>query len=301
MAKVTIGVPLCNSTPYIEETLRSVISQRYADIEILVSDDASTDQTLARVRELAREDGRIRVFTHPERLGWVKNYNFLAAQATGEFFCWMAHDDVLHRDFIGRLVGLLERHPDAVLAYAEILRMDEGGALGRRWTGSRYMSRSASRLRRALRYLWWTEWEKSVPFHGVMRAEALRRTGGLPEIRFAADDVFLFALSLVGRFVFEPDALFRKRMHHDSTSASLGYSAPEWAEYFRALEASVRATELGRSESALLVGSVRLRARGARLAGGVLGAANQAVFARRGPLRVADRLLRTAALKLISR
>ncbi len=73
--------------------IRSALEQTYKDVEVIVSDDASTDNTLEMVRQI--KDPRLKVFAQETRLGIVANPNFALHQATGEFLMFMGDDDVL--------------------------------------------------------------------------------------------------------------------------------------------------------------------------------------------------------------
>lgn len=102
LPKVSIGIPTRNRSALLLRALRSALAQSYTNIEILVSDDASTDDTLARVAEIA--DPRIVVFQRETHLGLVGNFDFCLRNATGEFFLLLGSDDLL---FPRAIEGLL--------------------------------------------------------------------------------------------------------------------------------------------------------------------------------------------------
>jgi glycosyltransferase involved in cell wall biosynthesis len=79
------------------------LEQTYRDVEVIVSDDASTDDTLERVREI--DDPRVRVFSQETRLGVVRNPDFCLRRATGEFWMFLGDDDALMPTAIERLVA----------------------------------------------------------------------------------------------------------------------------------------------------------------------------------------------------
>lgn len=101
--RVTIGVPTINRCDLALRAIRSALGQTYADIEVIVSDDASTDDTVQRVEEI--RDPRIVLFEQKERLGLVGNFDFCLRNASGEFFLLLGDDDVLFPDAINRLVA----------------------------------------------------------------------------------------------------------------------------------------------------------------------------------------------------
>src|SRR5687767_11052901 len=84
--KVSIGMPVYNGANYIRRSIRSILDQDYRNLELVISDNASTDETEAICREMAATDDRIRYFRNEVNLGAAKNYNRVFELAQGEFF-----------------------------------------------------------------------------------------------------------------------------------------------------------------------------------------------------------------------
>lgn len=99
--QVSIGIPTINRSELALRAIRSVLAQTYRDIELIVSDDASTDDTVERIREI--DDPRLIVFVQKQRLGLVGNFDFCLRHASGEFFLLLGDDDVLLPTAIERL------------------------------------------------------------------------------------------------------------------------------------------------------------------------------------------------------
>lgn len=91
--KISICIPTYNGAPWIRETLCSVLSQNYQNFEIIVSDDASTDNTIDIIKSF--DDKRIRIFRNKENLGYGKNLQKCYEKATGDIIFLMGHDDIL--------------------------------------------------------------------------------------------------------------------------------------------------------------------------------------------------------------
>jgi glycosyltransferase involved in cell wall biosynthesis len=100
--RVTVGIPTLNRSRLLRRAMHSVLQQTYDDVELLVSDDASTDDTMEQVRAIG--DPRLVVFERKERLGLVGNFDFCLRNATGEFFLLLGDDDALEPNAIERLV-----------------------------------------------------------------------------------------------------------------------------------------------------------------------------------------------------
>ena len=90
---VSIGLPVYNGDRYLAEALDSILAQSFADFELIISDNASTDGTQDICETYARRDERIVYSRLPENLGAAPNYNRLVEMARGELFKWAAHDD----------------------------------------------------------------------------------------------------------------------------------------------------------------------------------------------------------------
>jgi glycosyltransferase involved in cell wall biosynthesis len=114
--RVSIGIPTINRSSLALRAIRSALAQTYSDVEVIVSDDASTDDTVARLQEL--DDPRLVLLQQKKRLGLVRNFDFCLRHATGEFFLLLGDDDVLLPNAIERLVKPFLLGEDAVPASA---------------------------------------------------------------------------------------------------------------------------------------------------------------------------------------
>ena len=262
--RVVIGLPVHNSERFLPETLESIAAQDYPNLEIVISDDASSDGTPDICHDFARRDARCRVERHTERLGWIANYNSLLRHSTGDYFLWVPHDDLYDPTYVGSLVALLEARPDAVLAYSTTLAIDERGTVLRTFGGNAALGRASTRLQRALRYLWWAENEKFIPFRGVVRSDAIRTAGGLESGPWGiyADDLWLYRLALLGGFVHEDRPLCRKRIHRGSVSTTNRYTLGQRLAYLSAHRALGRRARLTRRERAALRAAIAFRQAG---------------------------------------
>lgn len=121
MARVTVGVPVYNGAPMLRECLDCLLSQSFQDILVVISDNASTDETPQICAEYAARDSRVRVVRHAQNRGPLANFRYLLDQADTEFFMWRADDDLSDENFISELVSVLDAHPEARLAIPRIV------------------------------------------------------------------------------------------------------------------------------------------------------------------------------------
>jgi glycosyltransferase involved in cell wall biosynthesis len=212
MPTVTIGVPVYNGHAYLAEALQSLCDQTFEDREIVISDNASTDDTAEICQSFARRDTRIRYFRQPRTIPPAENHNFVLDQARGRYFKWATYDDVCGPQFLERCIAVLERDPSAVLCHPRTAIIDETGRPIEDYeyplaTGSASVARRFGSLLRAdhRRYA-------AFEIYGVMRTDALRR---LPEMGnyVSGDRVLLTRLVLLGRFAQIEDRLFFSREH----------------------------------------------------------------------------------------
>lgn len=114
---VSLLIPAYNSGAYIAAAIRSALAQDYPELEIIISDDASTDGSAALIHALVHDDPRVRFVAQPHNLGMVANWNWCLAQARGTYVKFLFGDDVLTSPHsVARLAHLLDAHPRAVLA-----------------------------------------------------------------------------------------------------------------------------------------------------------------------------------------
>nr|NLI49312.1 glycosyltransferase [Propionibacterium sp.] len=240
---VTAIVPTYNGAAFIERTLASLDAQTWPNLEILIGDDASTDDTLAVVRRFAEGRAGVRVVERDANLGWLRNTNDLMGRARGEYLFFAFHDDEVEPTYVEELTGALLRRPDAVLAFSDMTVSEVGGAEDL----AVYAGLSGSAVARGLelaarRENWW------VPNRGVFRAAAYRRVGGIhPNAsgEYSADWTWLLHLALLGDFVRVPRVLCRKYYRTASLSKRWPHVAARRANLLRAGVREVAGSSVG--------------------------------------------------------
>lgn len=123
---VSIGIPTYNGANRILNALESIQDQSYINLEILISDNASTDHTEVVCRRAATKDQRIRYFRQKENQGVTPNYEYVLQQATGTYFFWISDDDEMKPGVIEKYVDFLEANPDYSMVSGKINYWAEG-------------------------------------------------------------------------------------------------------------------------------------------------------------------------------
>lgn len=131
--KVSIFIPSFNHAQFLPASIESVLAQTYPNIELIIVDDGSSDDSLAIATSYAtRHPSIVRVFTHENHanLGISTTVNEGFKRSTGEFFCGLPSDDMLMPDKVERQVRYLLSHPDVGWVYAKVQCVDaEGDAI----------------------------------------------------------------------------------------------------------------------------------------------------------------------------
>ena len=95
--KISVLIPCFQQSRFLAEALDSVLRQDFHDLEVIASDDASSDNTFSILQDYASRDSRIRIFHQPSNLGMAENWSFCLCQARGEAVKLMGGDDRLDR------------------------------------------------------------------------------------------------------------------------------------------------------------------------------------------------------------
>ena len=98
--KISIGLPVYNGEKTIEKCINSLLSQTFQDFELIISDNASDDNTSKICKEFCSNDTRIKYFRQKKNTGGGPNFEFVLAKASGEYFMWIGADDWMTSKFL---------------------------------------------------------------------------------------------------------------------------------------------------------------------------------------------------------
>lgn len=206
--RLTIGLPVYNGQNYVSESLDSLLAQTYTDFELIISDNASTDDTQEICRDYATRDSRIRYVRQDRNIGAVPNHNYLVQEARGELFKWAGHDDFFAPELVRRCIDALDDRPHHVLSHSFMGIIDGDGEVVEKfdYTLATDSPFADERFRSLL------ETDGGDDFYGVIRTDVLRRI--TPQNSFHNGGRKLVAeLSLWGPFYQVPQTLFFRRDH----------------------------------------------------------------------------------------
>lgn len=122
---VSVCIPAYNNAAYIRETIDSVLRQTYKNLELVICDDKSTDDTVSVIESI--QDERIKLYKNEKNLGMSGNWNNCLSRCAGEFIKLICADDMLAPDCLKKEVKALMDHPQAVLAESDTQLLDLDG------------------------------------------------------------------------------------------------------------------------------------------------------------------------------
>lgn len=216
--EVTIGIPVFNGANFLADALESATSQVDVDLEIVVVDNGSTDETLAIAEKFAALDERVHVDSSPDNRGASYSFNRCVELAQGRYFRWAAHDDVFAPTFTRRCVDALESDPNVSVAITQADMIDEHGDLVEPledFTGAR----DVDAVMRGFDIMKDSRW--CLHIFGVVRTDQLRTTGLIGGFA-GSDHITLLELALRGRFVLLPGREFGNREHQSRSVRAYG-------------------------------------------------------------------------------
>jgi len=234
MKKIAIGLPVYNGENFLSAAIESILAQTCGDFDLVISDNASTDNTEEICQAYVRKDSRIQYIRQSTNVGAANNYNVSFRMSDSQYFKWAAHDDVLAPGFLGACVRVLDSDASVVLASPASALIDEADLL------LHYSAKRGGMIDRS-GVCWPALEEKNnglmaddptvrfeavllnmfmcVEIFGLMRRSALLRTS-LHGPFCGSDKVLLAEMSLLGRFWLGQDTLFFRRCHAQQLSAS---------------------------------------------------------------------------------
>lgn len=214
--RATVGIPVHDGEQFLPAALASVRAQDEPDIEIVISDNASTDATEEICRAAAREDDRIRYHRQDVDRGGAWNFNHLVDLATTDYFTWAAADDIRRPGFVRRCLDTFAAAgPGTVLVYPRTQIIDTAGTITEDLNDTDLACDEPTAHQRMAHFL---RAQAAHLFYGLHRTEVLRSTRGIrPTV--GNDLVLLAELACRGPFALVPEQLFWQRRHPGQFSA----------------------------------------------------------------------------------
>ena len=211
---VSVIIPCYNAEDYIEETVQSVVDQSYQNIEIIVVNDGSTDNSLKIIRGLESKHSQIIVISQSNNgVSYARNRGF--ERATGEFICFLDSDDTWLSGWVEKMVNYLLENENIGLAHSDVEIIDHNSNR----TGSYQRGKGGFLLESLLK---WDSDNFHTPSNKMVRRKVIDKVGGFEEeLSTSADQEFLFRVAHqyeIGRF---PEVLCLYRIHDNNMHSNI--------------------------------------------------------------------------------
>lgn len=206
---VSIGVPIFNEARFLRASLDAITAQDYQNIEVLISDNGSTDMSESICQEYVDRFDHVSYHRFSENHGPGPNFSYVLEQAQGAYFMWASGHDLWAPDYISRCLDSLTERESAVVAFGSSRWIDDQGEYMDQesgWTDTRGMD-VVARFFTVL-------WGNMHPILGLIRTAPLREK---PLVNMVgADLIVLTRLVLKGDFVHCPRANWcRREFRHE--------------------------------------------------------------------------------------
>lgn len=212
--KVSVGMPAYNSGEFITEAIESILNQTFRDFELIISDNASTDNTQQICEAFARQDSRIRYYRNERNIGASDNYNAVFHHARGAYFKWASSNDLCAADFLGKCVDVLDERQDAVLSYPRARLFTDNPGEGEDYEDNLDLQddSACARFKKFMANI-----RLNNVMNGMIRAATLRHTA-LIKTFFSSDMSLMAEVAMHGKFIEIPDYLFYRRMDEQTAT-----------------------------------------------------------------------------------
>ncbi|GIH69062.1 glycosyltransferase family 2 protein [Sphaerimonospora thailandensis] len=229
---VSVGLPVRNAADRLERVIGSVLAQDHEHIRLVVSDNASTDDTEELCRELARSDRRILYHRQTENVGILNNFITVMRLAEGDLFRWVGDDDWLAPHCVSRMVDVFARDERLLLVTSQTAYTGPDGVTeSAEYVGTGLTSDDpVDRFAEMLRML--NESHLLIdPLYGMVRRDrvvAIARRNMLRE-----DEVFAAKLALAGPWAHVPEVLGHRHWKHERMpEIARRLDVPPWQAHF---------------------------------------------------------------------
>lgn len=214
---VSIGMPVYNGAKYLRRALDSLICQTVKDLEIIISDNGSDDDTWDILKEYEKIDNRILLYRQNCNIGAEKNFAFVLQKARGHYFMWAACDDWWAPEYIENLADGLNSHPEHGVAMSSLHRVREDGTFFDKVIYAGQDDLTGLGYRDVFRRM--AKIYPSPPVHlfiyGLFRTELLKKLLQQPfQKSIAPDRIFMCEAALATHFYSDPNVLHTRTVRN---------------------------------------------------------------------------------------
>ncbi len=211
---VSIGMPVYNEAQFIQQTLNSILSQTYTNFELIISDNASTDETFSICKMYAERDKRITLLKQAKNMGASVNFTQIMEQVKGRYFAFISGHDLWHPNFLQRGVEIVSQNSSIVLCFPQAISIDKENCTLGIYSASQMDTMGLDPISRLHVTLWTAEY--MFPFYGIYCLPTFKKLYSSQHTKVVTPDNLLIAeLSLHGFFYYIKEPLLYMRQNRD--------------------------------------------------------------------------------------
>jgi len=124
---ISVVLPTYNGARHLTEAIESCLNQTWRNLELIIVDDCSSDETPEIIKRYAAKDERVRPIRHTTNRQLPAALNSGFAQAQGRYCTWISDDNLYDRDALEKMASFLVRNAKVSVVYASYSRIDEAG------------------------------------------------------------------------------------------------------------------------------------------------------------------------------
>lgn len=247
---VSVGFPVRNGAQTLRRALDSVLCQDHKNLQIIISDNCSTDNTAEIALEYQRRDSRIKYHRQSKFITAFENFRFVLDEARGEYFMWAAHDDSRSDDYVSELLHAMRLDPEPILTfgdYCPTYSIEEVNCITP-YDFDNTTLHPMQRMRKASSPL-------CAHIYGLWRIDALRSIRFFP-CSMAPDQPIMPAAAYLGKFKYIPGPRFIYLMVDKSVIERVAYQDGKLSfnKYRGVLEQLVASYKTSASVGGVLIG-----------------------------------------------
>ena len=202
---ISIVLPVYNGSEYLPQAIENCLMQSYRDLELIIVDDCSTDNSLEIANSYAYADSRVKVVRHNQNKKLPAALNSGFSEATGEFLTWTSHDNYHAVNALETLWAYLANHPEVDVVYSDFYLINQSGVV----TGEVKLPTADHLIYRNI-----------VGASFLYRRIVHDRIGKYDEDLFLSEDYdFWLRASLVFKFAHIEEKLYYYRNHSETLTA----------------------------------------------------------------------------------
>lgn len=219
---ISVLIPVYNVEAFVKEAILSICKQTYKNLEIIVIDDCSTDNTYQVVADLARIDNRILLFRNENNSKIVKTLNFALEKASGDFIARMDGDDISAPERLEKQLNFLLQNPDYSLVGSNVYTIDSWGKV----IGNQKMPNDDQIIDKTIKYA------SPVLHIWLAKREVYNQLNGYREIPGAEDYDFLLRMHSLGSLFTNLNSFeYSVRIRDGNTTSTIGFNQRLMSNY----------------------------------------------------------------------